>query len=140
MDIIKAVKQSISVPVIANGDITDVYSAKAMYDNTGADYIMVGRGALGAPWIFDNINSYLYNGLEPKQPHLQYRVEVMLKHIALMCKYKGEYTAMREARKHTSWYTKGMPEAAKLRVMLSKIEQYKDLELIAEYILSRERR
>lgn len=115
LDIIKKVKSSVSIPVIGNGDINSVQSAKRMYEYTNCDYIMVGRGALGNPWIFTQINEYLRNGKIINEPTLEERLKVMKGHIELIVKNKGENIGMREARKHVAYYLKGFTYAAKLR-------------------------
>ncbi len=115
LDIIKKVKESISVPVMGNGDVTDVISAKHMYDYTGCDYILIGRGALGNPWIFTQINEYLSSGIIPDGPSIDERLSVMERHINEIVRFKGENIGMREARKHAAHYLKGFRNAASLR-------------------------
>ena len=130
IDEIAKVKKAVSIPVIGNGDIVDGKSAKRMLDETGCDFLMVGRGALGRPWIFENINSYLENGTMPDDPDITERMRVMTEHIELICRYKGERVGMREARKHAAWYIKGIRGAAAFRQevgMLSSMEQLHEL-------------
>ncbi|MCR4616015.1 MAG: tRNA dihydrouridine synthase DusB [Clostridiales bacterium] len=134
-DIIKEVKQAVSVPVIGNGDIVDGISAKHMYEYTGCDFIMVGRGALGRPWVFDQINAYLTDGTLIPDPPMEKRLAVMLEHIRAICEYKGEYIGIREARKHAAWYIKGIRGAASYRQEICAIESMEQLESIADSIM-----
>ncbi|MBR2886110.1 MAG: tRNA dihydrouridine synthase DusB [Clostridia bacterium] len=131
IDIIREVKNSVSVPVIGNGDITDGKSAAKMLEETGCDMVMVGRGALGRPWVFHQINAYLeHERIIPEPPVIQ-RMLIMLKHIEKLCEYKGERVGIREARKHAAWYTKGLRGAAEYRAKMSSIESIDDLKYIA---------
>lgn len=130
-DIIKEVKKSVGIPVIANGDIIDEQSASIMLEKTNADAIMIGRGALGNPWIFSKINAYLDECRVLPEPTVLQKMSVMLKHIEKIIEYKGEYTAMREARHHAAYYTKGMRGGAKLRAEISKFEHFEQLEELA---------
>ena len=107
-DIIAKVKKAVDIPVIANGDITDEQSAAIMLEKTNADAIMIGRGALGNPWIFRRINAYLSECRVLPDVSINEKMAVMLKHIQKIIEYKGEYTAMREARHHAAYYTKGI--------------------------------
>lgn len=129
-DIIAAVKDAVSIPVIGNGDVTDIYSAEKMIANTGCDAVMIGRGAFGNPWLFRQINAYLGDGIIITPPSLEEKMTVMLKHITKMIEYKGEYTAMREARRHAAYYTKGLRGGAKFRAQMSSLETYDDLKKI----------
>ena len=115
-DIIRAVKQAVNVPVIGNGDVDGAQSAAKMLEQTGCDLVMVGRGAMGNPWAFSQINAYLTDScriLPP--PTLSERMLVMLKHVKLICEYKGEARGMCEARKHVGWYMHGLKGAAEFR-------------------------
>ena len=127
---IALVKKSVSIPVIANGDIVDGLSAAKMLEETGCDYLLVGRGALGRPWVFSQISAYLkYERILPEPP-VSERMRVMIKHIERICDYKGEKVGIKEARKHAAWYIKGMRGAAAYRQqigMLSSIEQLHEL-------------
>ena len=127
---IALVKKSVSIPVIANGDIVDGLSAAKMIEETGCDYLLVGRGALGRPWVFSQISAYLkYEKILPEPP-VSERMRVMIKHIERICDYKGEKVGIKEARKHAAWYIKGMRGAATYRQqigMLSSIEQLHEL-------------
>ena len=127
---IALVKKSVSIPVIANGDIVVGLSAAKMIEETGCDYLLVGRGALGRPWVFSQISAYLkYEKVLPEPP-VSERMRVMIKHIERICDYKGEKVGIKEARKHAAWYIKGMRGAAAYRQqigMLSSIEQLHEL-------------
>ena len=130
-NIIAEVKKSVSIPVIGNGDIIDEQSAAIMLEETNCDLIMIGRGALGRPWVFSQINAYLEHGRVIPEPPVTERMRVMLKHIETLCEYKGDYVGMREARKHAGWYTKGLRGAAKYRQELGTIETLEQLQEIA---------
>lgn len=136
IDMIKQVKQSLSIPVIGNGDIVDVHSAKQMYDETGCDFIMVGRGALGAPWLFSQINEFLEKGIILPDPGIEEKMNVMIKHIQRLCEYKGDYVGMREARKHAAWYIRGIRGAASLRQEIGSLETLDQLKAIAEKVIN----
>ena len=129
-NIIAEVKKSVSIPVIGNGDIIDEQSAAIMLEETNCDLIMIGRGALGRPWVFSQINAYLEHGRVIPEPPVSERMRVMLKHIETLCEYKGDYVGMREARKHAGWYTKGLRGAAKYRQELGTIETLEQLQEI----------
>ena len=130
-DIIAQVKKEISIPVIGNGDIIDEQSAAIMLEETNCDLIMIGRGALGRPWVFSQINAYLEHGRVIPEPPVSERMRVMIKHIETLCQYKGDYVGMREARKHAGWYTKGLRGAAKYRQELGTLENMEQLQEIA---------
>ncbi len=131
IDIIREVKKAVKVPVIGNGDIIDGKSAAKMLEETGCDLVMVGRGALGRPWVFQQINAYLeHERILPEPPVIE-RMLIMLKHIEKLCEYKGERVGIREARKHAAWYTKGLRGAAEYRAKMSSIESFDDLKFIA---------
>ena len=134
-DIIRQVKEAVSVPVIGNGDVVSPESAKALYEQTGCDLVMVGRGAMGNPWIFRRIAHYMETGELLPEPTPEERMAVLKKHIELLCKYKGEYTGMREARKHSSWYIKGMRGAAEFRRECGALETPEDLENLIDRVL-----
>jgi len=130
-DIIAKVKKAVDIPVIANGDITDEQSAAIMFEKTNADAIMIGRGALGNPWIFRRINAYLSECRVLPDVSINEKMAVMLKHIQKIIEYKGEYTAMREARHHAAYYTKGIRGGAALRKEISTFEHFEQLEELA---------
>ena len=131
-EVIAEVKNAVSIPVIGNGDITDGEGAAKMLHDTGCDGIMIGRAASGNPWIFREITSYLENGTLPELPSKEERKETMLRHAKLQMQYKGEYTGVREMRKHVSWYTAGMPHSAKLRDAVNAVENFAALEELIE--------
>lgn len=127
LDIISEVKKALNIPVIGNGDITNANDAAQMLEKTNCDMVMIGRGALGNPWIFREINAWL-NDLRPMfPPSPAEKVTVILRHIQAMCDYKGEEIAMREARKHVGWYMKGFKNAAELRREAGYLKTYEEL-------------
>lgn len=136
-DIIKAVRESVSVPVIANGDIDSAERAKEVMDITGCDLVMIGRATLGNPWIFSQINAYLENpNVKIYTPDLEKRLGVMIEHIGKMVEYKGEHMAMLQARKLVVGYFKGMKGAAALRNEAGKIKTLDDLYELRQKALS----
>lgn len=139
LDEIAKVKKSVSIPVIGNGDIVDGKSAKKMLDETGCDFLMVGRGALGNPWIFRCINAYLNNETEYTEPTLEEKMEVMLTHIGTLCEYKGTRVGMREARKHAAWYIKGIRGAASFRQEIGNLSSMDELSALAERVIDSQR-
>lgn len=130
-EIIAEVKKAVSIPVVGNGDITDGITAAKMLEDTNCDFLMVGRGALGRPWVFQQINAYLNEGRILPEPPVSERMRVMLNHIQMLCTYKGERVGIREARKHATWYTKGIRDAAQFRRELGMLESIAQLEEIA---------
>lgn len=134
LEIIKKVKESVKIPVIGNGDITTPEEAKHMLEYTGVDGIMIGRGSLGNPWIFREVIEYLKDGIIIDKPSNEEKLQTILKHIDLATQNKPEIVAVKELRKHLSWYVKNLKEASKLRVEINKIENKKELEnLLIEY-------
>lgn len=129
--IIKKVKQAVGIPVIGNGDIIDEQSATVMLEKTNCDAIMIGRGALGNPWLFRRINAYLNECRVLPQVSVSEKMVVMLKHIQTLIDYKGEYTAIREARHHAAYYTKGLRGGAAFRREIGTLETYEQLEELA---------
>lgn len=127
-DIIRQVKEAVSIPVIGNGDVTNAEKAVAMMEETGCDGVMIGRGAQGNPWIFSELAEYDRTGAIPPKPGIDEVREMMLRHARLQMEVKGEYIGIREMRKHTAWYTKGMRGASKLRALINQVESYEELE------------
>lgn len=130
-DIIARVKQAVSIPVIGNGDIRDEQSAAIMLEKTNCDGIMIGRGALGNPWLFQRLNAYLGECRVLPEPSVTEKMAVMLKHIQKIIEYKGEYTAMREARHHAAYYTKGIRGGANFRKEMGFLETFEQLQELA---------
>lgn len=139
-DTIKKVKLAVSVPVIGNGDIIDGKSAAEMLARTGCDMVMVGRGALGRPWVFSQINAYLKDGTVEPEPPIEQRMEIMLRHMKMLCLYKGDYIGMKEARKHAAWYIKGIRGAAHYRQETGSLTTIRQLEQLAEKVVADNRR
>ena len=137
-DIIRDVKKAVKIPVIANGDVADATSAKFMYEYTGCDYVMVGRGAQGNPFVFDEINAF-FEGREYTVPTLEERFKTWLAQIELMHKYKEPRTAILESRKHTAWYLTGLRGSAALRRMCGEISSIEDINIIFEKALEQNR-
>lgn len=135
IDRIAAVKRAVKIPVIANGDVCDYSSAKAMYEQTGCDLVMIGRAAMGDPWVFSRINEAFKTGKEPPMPDLRKRLEMARREIELMVKYKGERTAFLESRKHLAWYMKGLRAAASLRLKCGEISSIEDVDTIINLAL-----
>ena len=129
--IIADVKKAVSIPVIGNGDVTDEQSAAIMLEKTNCDGIMIGRGALGNPWVFRRINAYLDECRVLPEVSIAEKMVVMLRHIQKIIEYKGEYTAMREARHHAAYYTKGLRGGAAFRREIGTLEKYEQLEELA---------
>lgn len=130
-DIIAKVKQAVFIPVIGNGDIRDEQSAALMFDKTNCDAIMIGRGALGNPWIFQRLNAYFSECRVLPEVGVNEKMVVMLKHIQKIIDCKGEYTAMREARHHAAYYTKGLRGGAAFRREIAQLERFEQLEELA---------
>ena len=133
-DIIRKVKEAVTIPVIGSGDVYCAADAGRMIGQTGCDAVMVARGARGNPWIFSHIKNYLANGAIPPRPDFCEVMEMILRHMELAVLLKGEYTGIREMRKHVAWYTTGYPGSSKLRSMVNSIENKEDLiRLLEEY-------
>ena len=126
-DIIRQVKQTLKIPVIGNGDVVDAKSAAALYEQTGCDFIMVGRGALGRPWIFQQIEAYLCHESLLPDPPMALRMATLMRQVQLTTEYKGERVALLEARKHTAWYLSGVRGAAQLRREAGSLSTMDDL-------------
>jgi len=134
-DIIKKVKESVSIPVIGNGDVTSPQAAKQMFDYTGCDGIMIGRGAQGNPWIFRRVIHFLETGEILLEPSPGQRIRQAIKHARLLVEYKDEYVGIREARKHVSWYIKGLKNSSKVKELVNKVEHLSQMEdLLNEYL------
>ena len=121
-DIIRQVKEAVSIPVIGNGDVVSGESAIAIQKETGCDGVMIGRGAQGNPWIFSELLEYERTGKMPLRPSVEAIKKMMIRHAQLQMQYKGEYLGIREMRKHVSWYTSGLPNSAKLRDEINRVE------------------
>ena len=135
-DIIRQVKEAVTIPVIGNGDVVSGESALAMMRQTGCDGVMIGRGAQGNPWIFSELVEYEKTGVMPERPSNEELKDMMLRHARLQIQYKGEYLGIREMRKHVSWYTTGLKNSAKLRGEINAVESYAELEELLENRLS----
>jgi len=127
-DIIRQVKEAVSIPVIGNGDVNSGESAIRMRQETGCDGVMIGRGSQGNPWIFRELQEYEKTGVMPERPTAALIRDTMLRHARLQIEFKGEYLGIREMRKHVAWYTKGMKGSAKLRDAINLVESYEELE------------
>ncbi len=126
-DIIRRVKEAVAIPVIGNGDVTDAKSAAALYEQTGCDMVMVGRGALGRPWVFQQIEAYLNHEALLPEPALAQRMAILMRQVQRAVVYKGERVALLEARKHAAWYVGGLRGAAGLRRMAGTLSTLEDL-------------
>lgn len=129
-EIIRRVKEAVSIPVIGNGDVDSPEKAKAMLEETGCDGVMIGRAARGNPWIFRQVQEYLRTGVAAPKPSPEEVRAMMLRHARMQVEYKGDYTGIREMRKHISWYTAGMPHSARLRARINSVESLEELEEI----------
>lgn len=135
-EIIRKVKEAVSIPVMGNGDVIDAVSCKRMYEETGVDFVMIGRGTQGRPWVFKQIAHYMQTGELLPDPTLEEKMEILLRHIRLSCDYKGEKIGMREARKHAAWYFKGEYGSADFRRRAGQLCTYDDLQRLAEEMLN----
>lgn len=135
-DIIRKVKEAVSIPVIGNGDLLTGEDVMRMYQQTGCDGFMIARGAQGNPWIFKQMLHYMETGEVMAKPTMEEMVDMMLRHARMLIDYKGEYTGVREMRKHATWYTTGYPNSAKLRAKINDVESYEALEALFTEVLS----
>lgn len=137
-DIIRKVKEAVSIPVIGNGDVDSAKKALELKEYTGCDGIMIARAARGNPWIFKQVSEYLNKGKIIEKPSSEEVKKMILRHAAMLIEYKGEFTGIREMRKHVAWYTGGLPHSAELRRRVNEIEDYESLEkLVLQFIYPR---
>lgn len=129
-EIIRQVKEAVSIPVIGNGDVDSPEKARALLDATGCDGVMIGRAARGNPWIFHRVSEYLKTGKLPDKPSREEIKAMMLRHARMQVEHKGDYTGIREMRKHISWYTTGLPGSAKLRGRINSVESLEEMEAL----------
>ena len=134
-DIIRAVKEAVSIPVFGNGDIFTPEDAKRMMDETGVDGVAIARGAKGNPWLIRRTIHYLETGELLPEPELSEKKEMMIRHAELMVEYKGERIALQEVRKHLAWYTAGIPGSAKLRSEMNSLNTLEELKAFVESIV-----
>ena len=125
---IRRIKEAVSVPVIGNGDVDSPEKAEAMFRETGCDAVMIGRAVRGNPWIFREMNHYFATGELLPGPSLEELKEEILRHARMQIEKKGEYTGIREMRKHIAWYTSGMPHSAAMRRKVNEVETWEELE------------
>ncbi len=127
-------KQAVSIPVIGNGDVTTPEECRRMYDYTGCDLVMIGRGSYGRPWLFGQIKDYFEGRAVRPEPSFEEKLAIMRRHITLLVKDKGESVGMKEARRHASWYLKGMTGAARFRNLCGTLNTFEDLERLIDII------
>lgn len=129
-DIIRQVKEAVTIPVIGNGDILTAEDVLRMKRETGCDAFMIGRGAKGNPWIFSQVKQALAGETIPGKPPVDEVVSMILRHLDMMIAFKGEYTGVHEMRKHVSWYTTGYPNSTRIRGLVNEIETREELEIV----------
>jgi len=134
-DIIKQIKENLKIPVIGNGDVTTPQKAKAIFEQTGCDAIMIGRAAQGNPWIFKQINQYLQTGELLCEPTINEKIQMAIRHANMLVDFKGEYIGVREMRKHIAWYTKGLAASSKLRKEINLITNLDEMvEMLKKFL------
>ncbi len=137
---IRTLKEAVKISVIGSGDIHTPQDAERMLTETGCDYVMIGRAAMGAPWIFGRIDEYLKTGHDPGDPSMREKTEIMLEFARLMIEDFGEKSACLKLRKHLAWFTRGWPGVSKLRPLMFSVESYNDIvEILMNYILKHQR-
>lgn len=134
-DIIRRVKEAVGIPVIGNGDIREPQDAKRMIEETGCDGVMIGRAARGNPWLFGRCRHYLETGEIISVPDRHEVLDMILRHARLLIEYKGEFTGVREMRKHTAWYVSGLPHATDIRNCINYVESYEEMETLLREML-----
>lgn len=135
-EIIRQVKEAVKIPVIGNGDILTAEDAIRMKEETGCDGFMIARGAQGNPWIFKQILHYFETGEHLPKPSAEEMVDMILRHASMQLEFKGEYTGIREIRKHAAWYTSGYKHAAKLRSAINEVESFEELKELFDCFLA----
>lgn len=133
-DVIRRVKETVKIPVIGNGDILTGQDAIRMFEQTGCDAVMIGRGARGNPWIFSQVGRYLKDQTVLAPPTTKEICDMILRHAKMLIEAKGEYTGIREMRKHFAWYTAGMKHSAALRGRVNQVEHFEELEQLVDMV------